>query len=153
MTGVYAELAFLDVAFNYGQSLIVFVIFGLDPGLGKLGDWLKKVCKDWRARQKLQLPDEESLSPETKTIREQFRQCHLHECRQRISNCRRRLLKVYEGVFSGSDLVNWLLEQRLVQNREEAVQYGRCLLESRVLHHIDGTHHFHDKNILYTFRG
>ncbi|XP_057326754.1 integral membrane protein GPR155 [Microplitis mediator] len=153
MTGVYAELAFLDVAFNYGQSLIVFVIFGLDPGLGKLGDWLKKACKEWRARQKLQLPDEESLSPETKTIREQFRQCHLHECRQRISNCRRRLLKVYEGVFSGSDLVDWLLEQRLVQNREEAVQYGRCLLESRVLHHIDGTHHFHDKNILYTFRG
>ncbi|CAG5108878.1 Similar to GPR155: Integral membrane protein GPR155 (Homo sapiens) [Cotesia congregata] len=153
MTGVYAELAFLDVAFSYGQSLIVFVIFGLDPGLGKLGSWLKKVCKEWRTRQKLQLPDEESLSAETKTIREQFRQCHLHECRQRISNCRRRLLKVYQGVFSGSDLVDWLLEQRLVQNREEAVQYGRCLLESRVLHHVDGTHHFHDKNILYSFRG
>lgn len=153
MTGVYAELAFLDVAFNFGQSLIVFGIFGLDPSLGRLGLWLKKVCKEWKARQKLQLPDEESLSPEAKVIREQFRQCHLHQCRERISMCRRRLLKVYEGVFAGSDLVDWLLEAGIAQNRDEAVRYGRCLLESRVLHHVDGIHHFQDKNILYTFRG
>ncbi|XP_044007276.1 integral membrane protein GPR155 isoform X2 [Aphidius gifuensis] len=153
MIGIYAELAFLDVAFNFGQALIVFGIFGLDPSLGKLGPWLMKIAQDWRARQKLQLPDEESLSPEVKSIREQFRQCHLRACRDRISMCRRRLLKVYEGAFSGCDLVDWLLEEGIAQTRDEAVRYGRCLLESRVLHHVDDTHHFQDKNILYTFRG
>lgn len=45
LTGIYAELAFLDVALNFGQSLIAFAIFGLDPSLGKLGCWLKRVCR------------------------------------------------------------------------------------------------------------
>uniref|UniRef100_A0A6V7LQ70 DEP domain-containing protein n=1 Tax=Bracon brevicornis TaxID=1563983 RepID=A0A6V7LQ70_9HYME len=152
LTGVYAELAFLDIAFNYGQGLIAFGIFGLDPSLGRLGMWLKKICHDWRARQKLQLPDEDSLSPEARRIREQFKRCHLQDCKTRISVCRRRLLKVYEGVFTGSDLVDWLLDAGIAHNRDEAVRYGRCLLDSRVLYHIEGTHHFQDKNILYTFR-
>ena len=99
----------------------------------------------------LQLPCEEDLSSEVKEIREQFSRCHLDACRARISMCRRRLLKVYRGVFSGTDLVNWLLEVGIVDNREDAVRYGRCLLESRVLQHVDGTHHFYDQNLLYTF--
>lgn len=48
LTGIYAELAFLDVALNFGQSLIAFAIFGLDAGLGKLGCWLQKMCRKWR---------------------------------------------------------------------------------------------------------
>lgn len=50
MTGIYAELAFLDVAFNFGQPLIIFGIFGLDPSLGKFGLWLRKVGRNWRVR-------------------------------------------------------------------------------------------------------
>ncbi|CAK9828560.1 Integral membrane protein GPR155 [Anthophora retusa] len=151
LTGVYAELAFLDVALNFGQSLIAFAIFGLDAGLGKLGCWLRKMCRKWRAEKELQLPTEDALSPEVKAIRDQFNRCHLAECRARIAICRRRLLKVYKGVFTGIDLVNWLLEVGIAQNREEAVQYGRNLLESRVLQHIDGTQHFYDQSLLYTF--
>jgi len=48
LTGIYAELAFLDVTLNFGQSLIAFTIFGLDPSLGKLGCWLRKMCKKWQ---------------------------------------------------------------------------------------------------------
>ncbi|EFN74449.1 Integral membrane protein GPR155 [Camponotus floridanus] len=151
LTGIYAELAFLDVALNFGQSLIAFAIFGLDPSLGKLGSWLQKVCKKWQFGKELELPCEDALSTEVKAIREQFNRCHLEACRARISMCRRRLLKVYKGVFSGSDLVNWLLEVGIVDSREEAVRYGRCLLDSRVLQHVDGTHHFYDQNFLYTF--
>ncbi|XP_072752130.1 lysosomal cholesterol signaling protein [Anoplolepis gracilipes] len=151
LTGIYAELAFLDVALNFGQSLIAFAIFGLDPSLGKLGSWLQKLSKKWQSGKELQLPCEDALSTEVRAIREQFNQCYLEACRARISMCRRRLLKVYKGVFSGSDLVNWLLEVGIVNSREEAVRYGRCLLESRVLQHVDGTHHFNDQNLLYTF--
>ncbi|TGZ48314.1 Uncharacterized protein DBV15_08645 [Temnothorax longispinosus] len=151
LTGIYAELAFLDVTLNFGQSLIAFAIFGLDPSLGKLGCWLRKICRKWQCGRELELPCEEALSPEVKEIREQFSRCHLDACRARISMCRRRLLRVYRGVFSGTDLVNWLLEVGIVNNREDAVQYGRCLLESRVLQHVDGTHHFYDQNLLYTF--
>lgn len=103
------------------------------------------------AGKELRLPPEESLSPEVKAIRDQFNRCHLDECRARISICRRRLLKVYKGVFTGTDLVNWLLDEGIAQTREEATQYGRSLLESRVLQHIDGTQHFYDQNLFYTF--
>ncbi|XP_043252553.1 integral membrane protein GPR155 [Colletes gigas] len=151
ITGVYAELAFFDVALNFGQSLIAFAIFGLDPGLGKLGCWLRKICHKWRAGKELQLPTEDELSTEAKTIREQFSNSHLAECRARIAICRRRLLTVYKGVFTGTDLVNWLLDAGVAQTRNEAVLYGRSLLESRVLQHIDGNHHFCDQNLLYTF--
>ncbi|KOX79026.1 hypothetical protein WN51_10074 [Melipona quadrifasciata] len=151
LTGVYAELAFLDVALNFGQSLIAFAIFGLDGGLGKLGCWLQKMCRKWRIGKELQLPSEDALSPEVKAIRDQFNRCHLAECRARIAICRRRLLKVYKGVFTGTDLVNWLLDANVAQTRDEAIQYGRSLLESRVLQHIDGAYHFYDQNLLYTF--
>ncbi|XP_076647904.1 integral membrane protein GPR155 homolog anchor [Halictus rubicundus] len=151
LTGVYAELTFLDVALNFGQSLIAFAIFGLDPGLGKLGCWLRKICWEWRTGKELQLPPEDELSAEVKAIREQFNRCHLAECRARIAICRRRLLRIHKGVFTGTDLVNWLLDAGVAQNRDEAVRYGRSLLESRVLQHIDGTSHFSDENVLYTF--
>ncbi|KAL0101575.1 hypothetical protein PUN28_019012 [Cardiocondyla obscurior] len=151
LTGIYAELAFLDVTLNFGQSLVAFAIFGLDPSLGKLGCWVRQMCRKWQSGKELQLPCEEALTQEVREIREQFNRCHLDACRTRISMCRRRLLRVYRGVFSGKDLVNWLLEVGIVDNREDAVRYGRCLLESRVLQHIDGTHHFCDENLLYTF--
>lgn len=43
MIGIYAELAFLDIALNFGQSLTAFAIFGLDPGLSKLSSWLQQL--------------------------------------------------------------------------------------------------------------
>jgi len=49
LTGIYAELAFLDVTLNFGQSLIAFAIFGLDPSLGKLGCWFQKMCRKWQS--------------------------------------------------------------------------------------------------------
>lgn len=49
LTGIYAELAFLDVTLNFGQSLIAFTVFGLDPSLGKLGCWLRKMCRKWQS--------------------------------------------------------------------------------------------------------
>ncbi|XP_058789020.1 integral membrane protein GPR155 [Phymastichus coffea] len=153
MSGIYAELAFLDVALGFGQSLIAFAIFGLDPGLGKLGCWLRNMLRKWKMDKELQLPDEDSLSPEAKAFREQFQRCHLENCQARIAVCRRSLLRTYNGVFTGSDLVNWFLEAGVAKNRDEAIYYGRCLLDSRVLNHVDNTQHFHDQNLLYKFRG
>ncbi|XP_011502074.1 PREDICTED: integral membrane protein GPR155 [Ceratosolen solmsi marchali] len=153
MTGVYTELAFLDVALVFGQSLISFGIFGLDPGLGALSYWLRNILRKCRMEKELQLPDEDSLSPEVKAFREQFRRCYLLKCQARIAACRRHLLRTYTGVFTGSDLVSWLIEAGIASDREEATYYGRCLLDSRVLNHIDSTQHFYDRNFLYTFRG
>lgn len=55
MTGIYTELAFLDVALGFGQSLVAFAIFGLDPGLGRLGCWLRNTFRKWRLGKKSHL--------------------------------------------------------------------------------------------------
>lgn len=60
-------------------------------------------------------------------------------------------MRTYDRAFTGCDLVNWLIEAGVVTNREDAIQYGRCLVESRVMNHVDGTQHFQDRNFLYTF--
>lgn len=48
VTGIYTELSFLDVALCFGQALILFAIFGLDPGLGPVGCWLRTTFRKWR---------------------------------------------------------------------------------------------------------
>jgi hypothetical protein len=50
------------------------------------------------------------------------------------------------------DFVSWLIEAGIAMDRKEATYYGRCLIDSRVLNHIDGTQHFYDRNFLYTFQ-
>ena len=63
----------------------------------------------------------------------------------------RYLLRVYESVFTGSDLVDWLLEKNVVKTREDAVQYGYSLLQGRVLAHVSEEHYFHDEPYFYRF--
>ena len=63
----------------------------------------------------------------------------------------RYYLKKYESVFSGSELVDWLIERELVNSREEAVEYGHSLMLGRVIAHVTNEHYFHDENYFYKF--
>ncbi|XP_047458656.1 integral membrane protein GPR155 isoform X2 [Mugil cephalus] len=57
-----------------------------------------------------------------------------------------------EGVFRGSDLVDWLVERGLCAGRAEAQLYGVRLQQGGVLHHSTGQHHFRDEpTMLYHF--
>jgi hypothetical protein len=59
--------------------------------------------------------------------------------------------KVYQGVFVGSDFVDWLLEKGLVRTREYATQYGQSLLCGRILTHVTHEHYFCDDNLFLSF--
>ena len=48
-------------------------------------------------------------------------------------------------------MVNWLLDEKIVNNVEEAVDYGQTLLEGRILSHVSGEHNFHNDNYYYKF--
>lgn len=54
-------------------------------------------------------------------------------------------------MFTGSGLVDWLLEQDLVASREEGVEYGHALMLGRVLTHVVEEHYFHDSGYFYQF--
>ena len=53
--------------------------------------------------------------------------------------------------FQGSDLVEWLLQVGLAQDRGEAVLYGTRLQQGAVLQHIKQEYDFQDSNLYYCF--
>lgn len=168
ITGIYIELSFLDATLNFGQSIIIFAIFGLDTKeiiLPLLKYWRKM----WYGANTLTLPAWHELSAETTHICDQFVTHHLTNCRNAIAADKRFAcfvginnkfneiflfrwrLKVYRHVFSGTQFVDWLIEVGLARDRVEAVNYSRHLIEGKVLRHINGVYHFYDRNLLYTF--
>lgn len=150
MSGIYIELAFLDAFLNFGQSLIVFAVFITDTG--ELFLPLRKYWrKIWYGANVLNLPHYDDLSSETKFICDQFTTHHLSNCRKAIARDKRWRIKVYKNCFFGDQFVEWLVQVGLAHDRVEASKYARHLVDGRVLRHINNSHHFYDKNFLYTF--
>ena len=58
-------------------------------------------------------------------------------------------LRTYEDVFTGTELVDWLINKQLVNSREDAVSYGEILLKGQVIEHVLQEHYFHDENYFY----
>uniref|UniRef100_A0A336MYM7 CSON010205 protein n=1 Tax=Culicoides sonorensis TaxID=179676 RepID=A0A336MYM7_CULSO len=150
MSGIYVEITFLDAFLNFGQSLMVLAVFITDSGelfLPLIKQWRKM----WYGANVLKLPEWDQLSPETKHTCEQFVKHHLEHCRREIAKDRRWRIQVYKKVFYGRAFIDWLLEVGLAKDRTDAIIYGKALVDGRVLRHINNVHHFHDRNLLYTF--
>lgn len=95
MSGIYVELSFLDATLNFGQSIIVFAIFGLDTKeivLPVLKYWRKL----WYGANTLTLPAWHELSPKTKHICDQFVTHHLVNCRNAIATDKRLLVEFFQ---------------------------------------------------------
>ena len=60
-------------------------------------------------------------------------------------------LKTYKASFSGSELVDWLIEADLASNRQDAISFARHLVKGRVLRHVNNYLDFYDDKFLYTF--
>lgn len=94
ISGIYIELSFLDATLNFGQSIIIFAIFGLDTK-----EILLPIIKYWRklwyGANTLTLLDWNDLSQETKHLCEQFVKHHLQNCQNDIAKDKR-----YENVIS-----------------------------------------------------
>ncbi|KAI4454822.1 dep domain protein [Holotrichia oblita] len=149
MSGIYIELSFLDATLNFGQSIIIFAVFGTNTKEIVL-PLLKYWRKMWYGANTLVLPSWDELSVETKHICDQFVTHHLQKCKDDIAQDKRWRIKIYKKVFSGSKFVDWLIEVGLARDRIEAVNYARHLIEGKVLRHINSVHHFYDRNLLYT---
>ncbi|XP_056363683.1 DEP domain-containing mTOR-interacting protein-like isoform X1 [Oenanthe melanoleuca] len=57
----------------------------------------------------------------------------------------------YQRAFLGSEMIDWLVQEGEVENRQEAVELGRALLEHGIIQHVSNRHHFFDSDILYHF--
>ncbi|KAJ2944304.1 hypothetical protein O0L34_g18290 [Tuta absoluta] len=150
-SGTFVEIEFFDIAANYGQALLMFILFGLDPE--EIFRPLVRIIKrKLHGADTVVLPPIEELSFETKHVCEQFITHHLDRCKEAIAKDTRWRMRVYPGVFRGSCLAAWLQSCGLAKDAREAELYGRHLLDGRLIAHINNKHHFSNSPLLYTFK-
>ncbi|XP_039755608.1 integral membrane protein GPR155 isoform X2 [Pararge aegeria] len=150
-SGVFIEIEYLNTIAIYGQALVVLILFGIDPD-EVLMPIVRCLRMNWFVADTVVLPAVEDLSFETKHVCDQFIAHHLERCRDAIAKDTRLRMRTYRNVFRGSSLVSWLIQCGLAADKPEAVQYGRHLLDGRLIAHIHNKHHFKDSPLLYTFK-
>ncbi|XP_026762857.1 integral membrane protein GPR155 isoform X2 [Galleria mellonella] len=150
-SGVFIEIEFLDIATNYGQALVLFILFGLDPD-EILIPTVHYFRKKWHGADTVVLPPIEDLSFETKHVCEQFITHHLDRCKEAIAKDTRWRMRTYRNAFRGACLVRWLQHCGLARDERDAVVYGRHLLDARLIAHVNNAHHFTNSDLLYTFK-
>ncbi|KAL8621302.1 hypothetical protein ACOMHN_008127 [Nucella lapillus] len=164
VSGIYVEIEFLDSFFNYGQSFFLVMVFGFDTRLVfspimrryvSRHKWLYLVyvrVRRWMYGAELvRLPEPWQLDEDTQTTCHRFVTFHLQTCRALICRDGRFRLRRYQKVFTGKELCDWLMGAGLVEDKVEAVRYGRQLLLGRVIAHVTGVHHFQCSTFFYTF--
>ncbi|XP_014293866.1 lysosomal cholesterol signaling protein isoform X2 [Halyomorpha halys] len=152
LTGVYVELAFLDIALTRGGSIFVLFIFGFDI-VSFIQPLFRKIVESFKSGEPTTLPSLDEIPSETQHLCDQFTTYHMEPCRLQI--VKRRRLKLWEFVqcFTGEDLVSWLLGEGLVKDREEGIVYGNHLLAGRLIRRLAGPIglQFSDDAALFSF--
>ncbi|KAJ8012754.1 hypothetical protein DPEC_G00046160 [Dallia pectoralis] len=146
---LYLELQFFCAVFNYGQGFISFGIFGLDKHLIIL-PFKKKISSLWPRKKREEQPTT-VLSDDIILTCSQFTMYHRENCVRDIVHKRRCGERTSADTFLGSELVDWLLQIGLSQDRGEALLYGSRLQQGQVLQHITREYDFQDDNLHYHF--
>lgn len=145
---LYLELLFFCAVVNYGQGLLSFALFGLDKHLILL-PVKKRLYSLWYGKQEEQ--PQSDLPEEIRMTCTQFTKYHKQQCFHDIVKKRRCGKKTMVDCFLGCELVEWLLQVGLAQDRGEAVLYGTRLQEGGVLQHIKQEYSFQDSPLYYRF--
>uniref|UniRef100_A0A669EEQ0 G protein-coupled receptor 155 n=1 Tax=Oreochromis niloticus TaxID=8128 RepID=A0A669EEQ0_ORENI len=145
---LYLELLFFCAVVNYGQGLLSFALFGLDKHLILL-PFKKRLYSLWYGKQEEQ--PQSDLPEEIRMTCTQFTKYHKQQCFHDIVKKRRCGKKTMVDCFLGCELVEWLLQVGLAQDRGEAVLYGTRLQQGGVLQHIKQEYSFQDSPLYYRF--
>ncbi|MED6231915.1 hypothetical protein ATANTOWER_013570 [Ataeniobius toweri] len=145
---LYLELQFFCAIANYGQGFISFALFGLDKHFILLP--LKRLYSRWFGKKKKEEP-EPDLPDDIRMTCLQFTKYHKQQCFHDIVKKRRCGVRTMLDCFRGCELVDWLQQVGLAQDRGEAVLYGTRLQQGRVLQHIKQEYSFEDSQLHYYF--
>lgn len=155
MSGIYIELSFLEAFLNFGQVILVSLVFITDTD-----DFLKKLCCYWekinRRRSNQTAASRQqattlNVDARTEFICEQFIRHHLENCKNTIGSDRFAHTRLHRQAFYGTTFVNWLITVGLATDRRDAVNYANYLIAGNVLHHINDVKNFYDRDIIYCF--
>ncbi|XP_022054586.1 integral membrane protein GPR155 [Acanthochromis polyacanthus] len=146
---LYLELLFFCAVANYGQGLLSFALFGLDKHLILL-PFKKRLISLWYGK-KQEEPPQTDLPEDIRMTCTQFTRYHKQQCFHDIVKTRRCGKQTVVDCFLGCELVEWLQQVGLAQDRGEAVLYGTRLQQGGVLQHIKDEHSFQDNPLYYRF--
>jgi len=91
------------------------------------------------------------IPEETIEICEKFQKEFKEICAKSIEKNQRFHYTFYVNVFSGSELIDWMIAKKLVRNRQNGEFLGRKLLEGHLIHHVSFKRDFYDGFNLYKF--
>ena len=68
---------------------------------------------------------------------------------QELCRTRRYHLRTYKNVFTGKELIDFLLDKGVVEDRYVGLDFGRDLVIGDAIVHVFHEHHFHDCDFFY----
>ncbi|XP_071774016.1 lysosomal cholesterol signaling protein [Centroberyx gerrardi] len=146
---LYLELQFFCAVANYGQGFLSFGLFGLDKHLIIL-PFKKRIYSLWYGKEQEEQPQTD-LPEDIRMTCTQFTKYHKDQCFQDIVQKRRCGERTTVDSFLGCELVEWIQQVGLAQDRSEAVLYGTRLEQGGVLQHIKQEYGFEDSRLYYRF--
>lgn len=146
---LYLELQFFCAVANYGQGLLSFALFGLDKHLIIL-PFKKRLYSLWNGKKPEEQPQTD-LPEDIRMTCTQFTRYHKQQCLHDIVKKRRCGKRTMVECFLGCEMVDWLQQVGLAQDRGEAVLYGTRLQQGDVLQHIKQEYGFQDSRLYYRF--
>ncbi|GFR68725.1 integral membrane protein GPR155 [Elysia marginata] len=151
-TGTLVEIEFLDVALNYGQGVLVALVFGFESGINLiLSPMLRRIRRVLTVSKIAVLPRVSELDQSTIQTCNQFTRYHLDGCYEEVVRDRRTNGRIQNKVFTGAALCDYLIRCGLAVDRSGAVEYGTHLLLGRVITNADKEQNFHDALLYYRF--
>uniref|UniRef100_A0A1A8J160 G protein-coupled receptor 155a n=1 Tax=Nothobranchius kuhntae TaxID=321403 RepID=A0A1A8J160_NOTKU len=145
---LHLELQFFSAIAIYGQGFISFALFGLDKHFILLP--LKRLYHRCFGKKTEEQPQPD-LPDDIKMTCTQFTKYHKQQCFHDIVKKRRCGMKTMADCFLGCELVDWLQQVGLAQDRGEALLYGTRLQQGGVLLHIKQEYSFEDSQLHYYF--
>ncbi|CAH8604020.1 unnamed protein product [Schistosoma intercalatum] len=127
-TGVYIVLEFLDGSFNFGQGVVLFVLFGLDADL-----FIAPIKRFHFTSKQFNGSFNEALHQTTvdkskiDKIVNQFVKFHLKSCSTNIGTEKTINSIHYEQIFYQYTLEQWLIAAGITDSNEETLCYIECL--------------------------
>ncbi|TNN16302.1 Integral membrane protein [Schistosoma japonicum] len=134
-TGIYIVLEFLDGSFNFGQGVVLFVLFGLDTDLFIMptkrffSRWLNRFTGKHFIGSLGETPLQATIDNNIKIDRivNQFVKFHLKSCSSNIGHAKVIDSIHYEQVFHQYALEKWLTDAGITDSNDETISYIECL--------------------------
>ncbi|KAK3780259.1 hypothetical protein RRG08_047248 [Elysia crispata] len=152
-TGIYVEIEFLDIVLNYGQGILVFLVFGFESGI-LFSPMIRRVRYALLSSQTQNLPrlTESGDFDAAKQTCDQFTKYHLEICCKEIVRDRRVDTRNLLNVFSGMALCDYLIRCGLAVDRSSAIEYGCHLFLGKVIISVSNEQNFRDALLYYKFK-